>query len=175
MNPGGQQNGSRPRGTIDRSTDFVTDVDLDRYLSFVASVTPLKTPPAFDQMGVIIPTPSHENMVFGNEEGKGANFTDFSLRHRLHDPKAKISKDMETRVKMYNPMMFIGTGESEIAQYWYIRHGAKDRDTSFLVPINLATKLENAGFDVDFALPWNRPHSGDYNLDDLFRWIKSVL
>ncbi len=52
--------------------------------------------------------------------------------------------------------------------------GAKDRDTSFLVPVNLATKLMNAGYDVDFFLPWNRPHSGDYNLDDLFRWIDAL-
>ncbi len=31
------------------------------------------------------------------------------------------------------------------------------------------------GTTVDFALPWKRPHSGDYNLDDLFRWIHEVL
>ena len=33
----------------------------------------------------------------------------------------------------------------------------------------------NAGYEVDFALPWNRPHTGDYNLDDLFDWIKQIL
>ena len=72
-------------------------------------------------------------------------------------------------------MNYIGTGRSTVASYWYIRHGAKDRDTSFLVPINLATKLQNAGMNVDFFIPWNRPHSGDYNLDDLFSWIKTTL
>ncbi|MGL5894442.1 MAG: alpha/beta hydrolase, partial [Bacteroidales bacterium] len=61
------------------------------------------------------------------------------------------------------------------AKHWYIRHGARDRDISFVMPINLATKLQNAGMNVNFALPWNRPHSGDYNLDDLFRWIDMVL
>ena len=50
-----------------------------------------------------------------------------------------------------------------------------DRDTSFLVPINLATKLKNAGYDVDFFLSWNRPHAGDYNLDDLFLWIERSM
>ncbi len=74
-----------------------------------------------------------------------------------------------------NPMNFIGTDKSTVAQNWFIRHGAKDRDTSFLVPINLATKLQNAGKNVNFFLPWNRPHSGDYNLDDLFSWIKTTL
>lgn len=30
-------------------------------------------------------------------------------------------------------------------------------------------------YDVNFFLPWNRPHSGDYNLDDLFGWIDSIV
>ncbi|MDO4334465.1 MAG: hypothetical protein Q4C37_01345 [Bacteroidales bacterium] len=25
------------------------------------------------------------------------------------------------------------------------------------------------------SIPWNRPHSGDYNLDDLFSWIATTL
>ena len=45
--------------------------------------------------------------------------------------------------------------------HWYIRHGARDRDTAFSVSINLATKLQNSGKNVNFKLPWNRPHSGD--------------
>ncbi len=165
--------GNAPR--FNKTSDFVTDLDLDKYLSYVASVTPLKTPPAFDQMGVLIPTPSPENKVFGNENGEPANFTEFSLQHRLNDRSAKLSKDMDQRVYMMNPMNFIGSGKSTIAPNWYIRHGAKDRDTSFLVPVNLATKLENDGKNVNFFLPWNRPHSGDYNLDDLFNWIANTL
>lgn len=165
--------GNMPR--FNKTSDFVTNLDLDEYLSYVATVTPLKTPPAFDQMGVLISTPSPENKVFGNENGEAANFTDFSLRHRLHNDKAKLSDEMIKRIAIMNPMNYIGSGKSTVAQNWYIRHGAKDRDTSFLVPINLATKLQNSGQNVDFFLPWNRPHSGDYNLDDLFRWINSVL
>lgn len=165
--------GNAPR--FNKTSDYVTALDLDKYLSFVASVTPLKTPPAFDQMGVLIPTPSPENKVFGNEAGEAANFTEFSLRHRLNDASARLDKDMVKRVYLMNPMNFIDNGKSTVAQYWFIRHGAKDRDTSFLVPINLAVKLENAGKNVDFFLPWNRPHSGDYNLDDLFNWIARTL
>lgn len=162
------------RPVFTNSTDYVTDIDLDKYLSYVATVTKLKTPPAFDQYGVLIDTPTPENNVFGNAAGQPANFTDFSLRHRLHDEKAILDKDMVRRVYIMNPMNFIGKSEASVAPHWYIRHGAKDRDTSFLVPVNLATKLMNAGYDVDFFLPWNRPHSGDYNLDDLFRWIGNL-
>lgn len=159
---------------FNRRSDFIVGLDLDNYLSYVASMTPLKTPPAFDQMGVIIDTPSPENKVFGNPEGVAANFTDFSLRYDKKNPSAELSDDMKHRVHLMNPMDFIGEKSSATAPHWFIRHGAKDRDTSFLVPLNLATKLENSGYDVNFALPWNRPHSGDYNLDDLFGWLGSL-
>ena len=131
--------------------------------------------PSFDQMEVLIETPSPENKEFADESGAAANFTDFSLQHRLGNPSARLSKDMVARVDMMNPMNYIGKNRSTVAPNWYIRHGAKDRDTSFLVPINLATKLRNTGKNVNFALPWNRPHSGDYNLDDLFSWITTTI
>ena len=52
--------GMRPQ--FNNNTDFVSGIDLDKYLSYVASVTPLKTPPAFDQYGVLIDTPTPETM-----------------------------------------------------------------------------------------------------------------
>nr|WP_314750422.1 hypothetical protein [uncultured Porphyromonas sp.] len=74
------------------------------------------------------------------------------------------------RVRLY----YIGDPASSVAPHWYIRHGARDRDTAFPVIINLATKLENTGRDVNFKLPWNRPHSGDYALNELFAWVRSI-
>lgn len=173
---GGAPAGIRPpRGPRSAEyTDYVTDVDWMAYLTYVASQTPLKTPPAFDAYGVLDAGATPENRVFGDEEGNPSNFTDFSLRKRTDDAEAVISADLVERVRLMNPMDFIRPDENGMARHWYIRHGAKDRDTSFLVPLNLATKLRNCGYDVDFALPWNRPHSGDYNLDDLFRWIEHV-
>ena len=86
-----------------------------------------------------------------------------------------LTPDIKRNVKMMNPMNYIGDDNSSVAQYWYIRHGARDRDTSFPVPINLALKLKNTGKNVDFLLAWNRPHSGDYALDEMFKWIKDCL
>ena len=37
------------------------------------------------------------------------------------------------------------------------------------------TRLQNAGKDVNFLLAWNRPHSGDYALDELFEWIAGIV
>lgn len=153
-------------------TDYVIDVDWDKYLSYVAAQQPLKTPPAFDAYGVLRDAATPENRMFGDTAGNPANFTDFSLRKHTRNPEARISRNLDERVRLMNPMYFISDPDATKATHWYIRHGAKDRDTSFLVPVNLATRLRDSGLDVDFALPWNRPHSGDYNLDDLFRWIE---
>lgn len=173
---GGPNSNRGHRPMFNSSTDFVKSIDLDKYLSYVGSQSPLKTPPAFDQMGVIVSTPSPENKVFANEDGQPNNFTDFSYEHREHNPKDTLPAELEKRVYLMNPMNFISSSVSaDVAPKWYIRQGAKDRDTSFLVPVNLATKLKNAGYDVDFFLPWNRPHSGDYNLDDLFSWIEQSM
>lgn len=162
--------------TFNKRTDFVSSIDLDKYLSYVASGQQLKNPPAFDAMGVASGAASPENNVFGNSNGQPANFTDYSLRHSSGNSKAVLNKELQQRIYIMNPMNFISSNSgSTIAQHWYIRHGAKDRDTSFLVPINLATKLQNQGLDVNFSLPWNRPHSGDYNLDELFIWIKGCV
>ena len=39
----------------------------------------------------------------------------------------------------------------------------------------IALKLQNAGKDVNYLLTWNRPHSGDYALDELFQWIRDIM
>lgn len=169
--------GMMPRGRATKTeyTDYVIDVDWPKYLTYVATQTALKTPPAFDAYGVLKDAATPENRVFGDTEGNPSNFTEFSLRKRTGDSGATLSPELSERVMLMNPMAFIREGRHGTARHWYIRHGAKDRDTSFLVPLNLATRLRNSGYDVDFALPWNRPHSGDYNLDDLFRWIAGCL
>ena len=35
-------------------------------------------------------------------------------------------------------------------------------------------ELKNKGYDVDFALPWGLPHSGDYDMEELFGWIDGI-
>lgn len=59
-------------------------------------------------------------------------------------------------------------------EHWRIRHGAADRDTSFAVSAILTAKLREQGCHVDYALPWNIPHSGDYDLPELFTWIDAI-
>ena len=155
--------------------EFVVDIDLDTYLNYVVTKTPLKVPPAFDKMGVLNPDATPENQVFGDATGKPANYTDFSLRKATGNASATVDKAIGERVYLLNPMNFIGDAKATTTKHWYIRHGASDRDTGFPVPINLYTKLSNSGYEVNFALPWNRGHSGDYNLNEVFSWINQVV
>jgi hypothetical protein len=77
-------------------------------------------------------------------------------------------------VRLMNPVAHILEGNPGAARHWRVRHGSFDRDTSLAIPVILATLLANRGFDVDFALPWGLPHSGDYDLPELFAWIDNL-
>ncbi|MCC8134268.1 MAG: carboxylesterase family protein [Tannerellaceae bacterium] len=155
--------------------EFVVDIDLETYLNYVVTTQPLKTPPAFDALDVLAPKATPENNVFGDETGSSVNFTDFSLRKATKDFSATIDPALQERVYSMNPMYFIGNEKSTTTPNWYIRHGARDRDTGFQVSVNLYTRLINQGYNVNFDLAWNRGHMGDYNLDDLFSWIRKVV
>ncbi len=151
--------------------DYIIDLDLAKYLNYVVSTQPLKTAPAFDTKGVAGGRASGENEEFGEKSGSSVNFTDYSAAKT----GLVLTDEIRENVRLMNPMNFIGDGVTDVAPHWYIRHGARDRDTSFPVPINLALKLQNAGKDVNFLLAWNRPHSGDYALDELFEWIGGIV
>ncbi len=43
------------------------------------------------------------------------------------------------------------------------------------IPLILATKLRNEGYDVNYYAPWNVGHRGDYDLKELFAWIDSIV
>ncbi len=154
---------------IIRKGQTITDINLPVYLNYVVNTHKLKTPPAFDAQGVLGDHKTPENMLFGNDKGSSVNFTQYSC----YKTGTSIDDSLQARVNMMNPMFHLNQ-PNDRPMYWYIRHGARDRDTGFPVPINLVTKLINQEYDVDFALPWNRGHEGDYNLDDLFEWIDSI-
>ena len=154
-----------------KAGEYIIDLDMEKYLNYVVSTQPLKTAPAFDTQGVVGQKASGENEEFGDSKGSSVNFTEYSAKQT----GSIVSEEVMRNVTLMNPMNYIGDGVSDVAQYWYIRHGARDRDTSFPVPINLALKLKNAGKSVNFLLAWNRPHSGDYALDEMFQWIKNCL
>ncbi len=175
MMQGGQPSkGMRPmRGVMGRKQvgEYITDLDMQKYLNYVVSTQALKGVPAFDSQIEGINSASGENEEFGDETGSSLNFTEYTAQKN----GTTVSDAIRQNVRLMNPMSFIGDGKTSVAPHWYIRHGARDRDTAFPVPINFATKLQNAGKEVNFLLAWNRPHSGDYALDELFAWIADIV
>lgn len=157
-----------PGSSIDEQTYLtIRDghvVDLD-WAAFVRKITRMKQTPAFDAVDLKSP----ENEELGDEAVDARHFTAFSMEHNTA-PDAELADD--AMVKRMNPTRYIG--EADTAKHWRIRHGAFDRDTSIAIPVILATLLRNKGYDVDFALPWGLPHSGDYDLAELFAWIDGL-
>lgn len=132
--------------------------------SFVKTITRMKATPAFDALDLKSP----ENEEFGTEEIQAKHFTVFSKEHSEAGGELAAPEIL----KMLNPTAYIG--KADTARHWRIRHGAFDRDTSLAIPVILATLLENNGYNVDFHLPWGLPHSGDYDLEELFAWIDNL-
>lgn len=143
---------------------MVKDVDLAKYAAWA---TRLKAAPAFDKFD----RSSGENDEFGTTDNTPRHFTGFSL---TRDKEAGATMTTWDDVRRMNPMYFIGQQGVTIAPHWRIRHGAKDRDTSLAVPALLALKLQDSGYDVDFASPWGKGHAGDYDLAELFAWADGI-
>lgn len=142
----------------------VTDIDFDKYNQYVKR---MKSTPAFD--GVDLST--GENDEFGTSTIKAQNFTKFSKDNSTVSGASMADSKI---VKMMNPMNYIGTKGTTNAPYFRIRYGSVDNNTSTAIPLILATKLQNSGYNVDFAVSWGIGHAGDYDLEDLFAWSDKI-
>ena len=131
---------------------------------FIKTITRMKAVPAFDALNLGSP----ENSEFGTKDVNAKHFTAFSQENS----EAGGEMADERIIRMMNPTEYIG--KADTARHWRIRHGAFDRDTALAIPAILALLLENKGYDVDFSLPWGLPHSGDYDLEELFAWVDGI-
>ena len=155
----------------------VADIDFKKYLTLMGRWSPVKDPPSYDNLG-FVPNPdgSFENILFADETRRTVTYTDWALRKLTGDPGAAVAGDIRERVRLMNAMTFLAAGNiGKKAKHIFLRHGAFDRDTSFTVPINLYTKLKEAGLSVDFDFGWGQAHAGDYGEDEAFAWIASIL
>lgn len=124
-----------------------------------------KTPPAFDALDLS----SGENQLFGDEHQDTRHFTAYSAANSAVKGAGSAGR---VAVKKMNPLSYIS--EKTVPQHWRIRVGTKDRDTSHAIAAILTAKLQNSGKNVDLAMPWGVPHSGDYDLDELFAWMDGI-
>lgn len=143
----------------------VVDLDFDAYVRYAGR---MKLPPAFDALDAS----SGENQLFGTQTLDARHFTAFA---KAHDSNPATPLADALTVRMMNPMAYIATRGTDTARHWRIRQGTRDRDTSLAIPVILAAVLQNRGYSVDLALPWDRPHSGDYDLEELFAWMEGLM
>ena len=92
----------------------------------------------------------------------------------LEIPTAIISAELAPLVNEMNPMYFITNENSGCAGNWWIRHGTKDTDTSLPVIIDLATSLENLGYNVNTWLYWDAGHGVNEDPDEFIAWIAGI-
>ena len=143
--------------------NYVKKVDFAAYAKAIGRQ---KVPPAFDALDLS----SGENQLFGDAHQDTRHFTAYSATNSAVKGAGKA--DAAT-VKMMNPLTYIS--EKTAPQHWRIRVGTKDRDTSHAIAAILTAKLRNSGKNVDLAMPWGVPHSGDYDLDELFAWMDKIV
>ena len=141
----------------------VISIDFKKYVKFR---TRMKDTPAFDSIHMRTP----ENELFGTPDIQFRHFTEYSREHSAAGGELADAH----QIKMMNPMEYIRDENSTTAKYYRIRHGAVDRDTSLSISALLTAMLREGGTKVDFAYPWGRPHSGDYDLEELFAWIDEI-
>ena len=152
---------------LDKNTGMVKDIDWDAYNSFTSRS---KVPGAFDSRS----NDSGENSLFGTSTSDTNHFT---ITAALHDttPNNDVYVENAKIVTMMNPMNYLGSPSATNAKYYRIRYGTADSNTSVAIPLILGTRAQNLGYSVDMATPFGVDHAGDYDLQDLFNWMDSIV
>ena len=152
---------------LDKNTGLVKDIDWDAYNSFTSRS---KAPGAFDSRA----NDSGENSLFGTSTSDTNHFT---ITAALHDTTTNNDVYVENAkiVTMMNPMNYLGSPSATNAKYYRIRYGTADSNTSVAIPLIVGTRAQNLGYSVDMATPFAVDHAGDYDLQDLFNWMDSIV
>ena len=171
-------------------------VDMGQYLYFVAKNTQLKGMPASDNLASPLPKPDgtrSESTVAGTPAQEYSNFAEWSWNNNAipgdgvgyDDTGLQWTDFIQTdageavvkQMVMSNPMPYLVSGDGDASPYWYFRHGMKDRDTSFDVPVALYYAVLNSSYvsNVNFNLAWLKPHGSDYDVPEAYEWVAEAV
>ena len=151
----------------DNKTGAIKDINWEAYNQFVSRS---KAPGAFDSRS----NDSGENNLFGTSTTDNNHFT---ITAALHDTTSNPEVYVQNAkvVTMMNPMNYLGSPAATNAQFYRIRYGTADSNTSVAIPLIVGTRAQNLGYKVDMATPFGVDHSGDYDLDELFDWMDNIV
>lgn len=191
--PGGERQASIQNDWLEVVDGQVRGMDFVNFLRFVATISALKPVPAFDRTGnTENPGVDGENTLFGSPAQPYSNFTAYGWENNevagdgsgTDDTgtdwatwMASEGSNLSTQIRLINPLNFLGQPTASAAPYWYVRHGMIDRDTAFTVGVVLsrAAARDTDVKEVSFALPWMKPHTGDYDVQEAFAWLEKHL
>ena len=181
------------------TTATVANIDYANFVRYVATNQALKTVVAFDPVGVTgnrnastgVWNVTGETNLFGPADVRYMNYTDWSWNNNaaLGDNTgtddtglsfaqytALSTSTLAKQIKLINPIAYLNT-TADAAPYWYVRHGMVDRDTAFVMQTLLYQAIRNDASvrEVSFKLPYLVPHSGNYDVQEAFAWIKAKL
>ena len=151
----------------DNKTGTIKDINWEAYNRFVSRS---KAPGAFDSRS----NDSGENNLFGTSTTDNNHFT---ITAALHDTTSNPEAYVQNAkvVTMMNPMNYLGSPAATNAQFYRIRYGTADSNTSVAIPLIVGTRAQNLGYKIDMATPFDVNHSGDYDLDELFNWMDNIV
>ena len=151
----------------DGKTGTIKDINWEAYNQFVSRS---KEPGAFDSRS----NDTGENNLFGTSTTDNNHFT---ITAALHDTTSNPEAYVQNAkiVTMMNPMNYLGSPAATNAQFYRIRYGTADSNTSVAIPLIVGTRAQNLGYKVDMATPFDVTHSGDYDLDELFNWMDNIV
>ena len=151
----------------DNKTGAIKDINWEAYNQFVSRS---KAPGAFDSRA----NDSGENNLFGTSTTDNNHFT---ITAALHDTTSNPETYVQNAkvVTMMNPMNYLGSPAATNAQFYRIRYGTADSNTSVAIPLIVGTRAQNLGYKVDMATPFDVDHSGDYDLNELFNWMDNIV
>lgn len=173
--------------------DKTFEYSYQNHLLYVAKTTELKAAPAFSNLGLELEA-RNEDSLFGTKENAYCAFVSYSWNNDKvkgngcgkDDTGLTWDEFMQTdegkavalQIKMASPIEYLlSDSDGDSAPYWYVRHGMIDRDISFTSQTILYYAMLNDSSikEINFSFDWLRPHSGQYDIQEAFAWVDSIL
>ena len=186
-----------PQDWLVFNEDGTFTYDYDKHLQWVVMNKTLKVVNAFSNEGLPWESTNEDNL-FGTAEQDYSPFEFYSWENNAtsgngvgtDDTGLSWNEYLETeagqyllqQLRMSSSVAYLndqeGTDASGIkAPHWYVRYGMYDRDSSFALETILRYSISNNADieDYDFGFAWLQPHMGDYDVQEAYAWLDTVL
>jgi len=171
------------------------DYDYDEHLYWLARKQTLKPASAFSNVGMAAWAGNmNEDNLFGGTDDVYSPFNPYSWNNDTEEND--VGKDdtgltwdgfmateegkalaLQTRMTSAVDYLYDKTDDTDVAPYWYVRHGMADRDTAFAVETVLfnGIKNEEAILNYNYEFAWLQGHAGNYDVEEAYAWLETIV